>query len=126
MYRVLTAVTAIFLFGPGVTSASAAVVKITATLTGTPIVVVAQGAPNALTGSGKLGAPVAYPMRVTSGIILQGRYVQLQGTILAPNGTVASTFVLVADKLTGAVKLTYKGARGTTITLTGSGSVTIV
>ena len=75
-----------------------------------------------LTGSGTVSAGTAlYPLKITSGSIKQGRYVLLVGTITAGGKT--TTFQLDGDRVSGAVRLTYKGAKGETVILNGSGSV---
>ncbi len=86
--------------------------SISANLGGVGFSASATGSP--LTGAGKYGP---YAVRVTGGGFTAGRYVTMTGTLA---GSVA--FRIDADSATGAVKLTYQGAKGP-VTLTGKGAV---
>ena len=76
-------------------------------------------------GLGTLTSPngSVYNLRVLSGVVLQNRYVSLQGVILAPNGSAATSFVLDGDRNTGGIRLRYTGAGGVPITQVTVGSV---
>ena len=99
-------------------------VSISAKLSGGATVQANAAGLTSLTGSGTLGAGTAsYSLKVTGGSIKQGRFVSLVGAIIAGGKT--TTFQLDGDRVTGTVRLTYKGAKGDTIMLNGSGSVSI-
>lgn len=126
MSRALLLVVAAVFAVPGVTQAEEPkYVKVTGVVGGSQLVVKAFNQGGNFVGLGTLTAPTGqvYNLKVLSGTVQQNRYVSLQGTILAPNGSPATSFILNGDQTTGGILFRYTGASGTSITQTTKGSV---
>lgn len=102
-------------------------VQISGTVGGSKLVVSAANAGGGFSGGGKLTAPNGqfYYVKVQSGAIIQGRYVSLQGVILAPSGAPFTSFVINADQTSGGILFMYTGASGTLVKQFTTGTVVI-
>jgi len=101
-------------------------VQVTGVVGGCQLAVAAANNGKTFVGAGKLTAPNSsfYNLKVTSGSVQQGRYVSLQGALLAPNGAVAAPFTLIGDGKTGAIVFSYT-VNGRVIKQTANGAVVI-